>query len=76
MSAHSDGDLTVNEGLGRALVVRKCWMKVLFFEMRSETSSKLETSKAIFNALAQAQENRGKDTRAAWKSKFWCSHRA
>ena len=71
---NSVGDLTVNEGLGSPLVVRKFWMKVVFFEMRSETSTKLETSKAISKALIQAHKNRGRNTHAVYKTRLWCSH--
>ena len=73
-SGNSVGDLTVNEGLGSPLVVRKPWIKVVFLEMRSENSTKLETSKAMFKTLIQAHKNRGRDTRAACKTRCRCSH--
>ena len=48
-------------------------MKVVFLEMRSDISTKLETSKAMFKTLIQAHKNR-RDTEAACKTKFRCSH--
>ena len=43
-------------------------MNLVFLEMRSETSTKVKTSKVIPKVLIQAQKNRGRDIQTAGMS--------